>query len=144
MKRILILDGHLNYREGFKNLLEVAVVNCKIDALKEFPEPLFLVNKLPNLIIVDPTHYTEEELANLDCFIEYGCKVVFLFMNTDEISLLNYLRKNVQGFLLKSMKTHDLVSRINKILVGERYIHPSIGEVLWDLYQKKEVECTAL
>ncbi|MFC0273596.1 hypothetical protein ACFFIX_19580 [Metabacillus herbersteinensis] len=140
MPSIYVFDEQVNFREGIKNLLEIKIHKCNVSTFNNGIEKRIIENnEIPDLVLIDPTSLYEESLELIDYFISKRVKVVLLSSldtNTDRILLL--LKKKLSGYLLKSMKTSDLLGYIGEILLDKRYIAPSIAIVLLDNYLEYE------
>ena len=135
MKRIWLIDEQDNYREGVKILLEMRLKSCSVETFRFISYADYENSKRkPDLVIVDPAVENHAHLKRIDTLLEKNMPVVFLSLENDRNKILLYLRKNISGYLTKSMATKDLVESIDGILAGNRYIHPSVGTVLLDAF----------
>ncbi|MDO6657469.1 hypothetical protein [Anaerobacillus sp. 1_MG-2023] len=136
MTRVLIIDEQIIYRRGVKQLLELTFPSFIIETAsvslpmeKEFH---------PDLVIFEPGLNLQKNLSWIDSLIHKNAKVVVLSTveSSNHNSILNLLKRNIQGFLLKNMKTEQLLECIRIILGGDRFIHPSVANILLDDYQE--------
>ncbi|WP_206759445.1 response regulator transcription factor [Pseudalkalibacillus hwajinpoensis] len=136
MTRVLIIDEQINYRRGVKQLLELTFPNFIIETTsvslpmeKEFH---------PDLVIFEPGLNFQKNLSWIDSLIHKNAKVIVLSTveSSNHNSILKLLKRNIQGFLLKNMKTEQLLECIRIILGGDRFIHPSVANILLDDYQE--------
>lgn len=137
MINLFVYDKQLTFREGVKHLLEIKIPNCKVEVFGDINEKELLnLEKLPNLVIVDPTFGYEETLRLIDFYVEKGIKVVLLSSyEKDREKVLTLLQKNISGYLVKTMDTIDLLKYLKSILNGDRYIHPIVANVLLDFFR---------
>lgn len=145
MTRVLIIDEQIIYRRGVKQLLELTFPNFIIETTSG---ALPMVSDFhPDLVIYEPGLNLHRNLSWIDSLVHKKAKVVVLSTveSNNHNSILNLLKRNIQGFLLKNMKTEQLLECINLILGGDRFIHPSIANILLDDYldhfeKKKNIE----
>ncbi|KZE67955.1 hypothetical protein AWM68_17435 [Fictibacillus phosphorivorans] len=125
MENILIINERGPFREGLRNLMELkfgrlfSVIGFDARKLKK-------QDKTPRLIIVEQIENasTENYLKKMK---RQGAKVILLISH--EEGLKEYMNFEIfSGFLLKNMKTNDMLQVIEEILDdGEVYVHPEIG-----------------
>lgn len=89
-----------------------------------------LENGLPDLVILD---ITMPRLQGLEAARRIkagypGVKVLILTMHNNREYLHEAMALGAEGFLLKEGADAELVGAVNKILQGERYITPLMGE----------------
>lgn len=136
MKKVLIIDDQVTYRNGVKHLLEIKFPELVIETANCLsPDEL---EGIPDLVIVEPNTSFEHSLLLIDFLIATHSKVVILSTpDKGKKRMLTLLKRNIQGFLLKNMRTDELLNCIQTILSGNRYIHPQVANVLLDAYQNQ-------
>lgn len=135
MLRILIADDHSIVRAGLKQIL-----------LEEFPGALIeevcdagmLLKKVFsaewNVVISDLSMPGKSGLEALAQIKQHAPKlpVLILSMHPEEQYALRVLKAGASGYLNKSMAAEELVTAINRVLMGRKYITASIAEKLAD------------
>jgi len=134
---LFVYDTQLTYREGVKRLLEIKIPDCKVEVFGDIDEiELKEVDRLPDLVIVDPTFCYEKTVRIIDFYAEKGIKVVLLSSyEKDREIVLTLLQKDISGYLVKTMNTTDLLKYLKTIINGGRYIHPIVANVLLDFFR---------
>ncbi|PGT83271.1 response regulator transcription factor [Bacillus sp. AFS040349] len=138
MTEILVIGSHISFLEGFKNLLEIQINHCRVEIFTfKNSEDCFYLDYSPDLVIFDPVEeHFDYAVELIDRFLSQKTKVIILSTGDhSKEKILDLLEKQISGYLLKSMKSIDLLCNIKQILKGDRYIHPTIANVLLDEYR---------
>ena len=128
--RVLLVDDHSLFREGLANILnnqpDFEVVGEANDGL----EAVVMARKLkPNLILMDvsmpgcdgleATSRIKRELPDVI--------IVMLTVRDEDENLFQAIRNGAQGYLLKSIRSRDMVEMARGAMRGETAITPSLG-----------------
>ena len=129
--RILLADDHVLIRHGIKNLI---VKNKELRVVGEVSDGkellLFLTEKEVDLIILDismPNLSGMEALTRVKA--EYPrIKILMLTMYDKQQIFFNALIAGADGYLLKDDSEDELLTAIQKVRDGKRYISPKLAE----------------
>jgi DNA-binding NarL/FixJ family response regulator len=132
--RIMVIDDHVIIREGLKALLELekdmdvvyegsSGMEC-LKALDQcFPDVILLDLKMPGISGIEVSRLIKQENPQI--------KVILLTNYNDEEYVLDAIKADADGYVLKDVKKGDLVKIIRLVLKGHAYIDPSVtGKVL--------------
>ncbi len=133
MIRILIADDHSVVRQGLERIL-----------MKEFPSALVeqvadgedMVNKVMqsewDLVISDLSMPGRSGLDALQQIKELNPKlpILILSVHPEEHYAIRVLKAGASGYLNKNMAPEELVNAVHRVLLGRKYITPSIAEKL--------------
>lgn len=125
MTRILIADDHPIFRNGLKFLLQSELAACQIvecDNGRAVIEQL--KNYIPDILILDIDMPGKNGLEVCEIITNRGVrsKIIILTMYDDESMMREALRVGAHGYLIKDNTADELVTCIDTILKGERYI----------------------
>jgi DNA-binding NarL/FixJ family response regulator len=139
--RILLADDHVLFREAMRKAIGdtkgLAVVGGVDDGL-ELME--FLKHTRPDLIILD---LTMPNLSGLEAAREIKklypeVKILILSMHKSEGCLKGAFWVGVNGYLLKEDAFQDLMSAIEIIRSGKKYISPRLMDQMSDMYLQQQ------
>lgn len=125
MTRILIADDHPIFRNGLKFLLQSELAACQIvecdNGLAVIEQ---LKNYIPDILILDIDMPGKNGLEVCEIITNRGVrsKIIILTMYDDESMMREALRVGAHGYLIKDNTADELVTCIDTILKGERYI----------------------
>ena len=128
--RVLLADDHSLFREGLANILnaqpDFVVVGEAGDGLEVAVKARELV---PDLIVMDitmpgcdgveATQQIKKELPDVT--------IVMLTVRDEDEKLFEAIRNGAQGYLLKSIRSRDLVQMLRGAVQGEAAITPVLG-----------------
>jgi len=128
--RVLLADDHSLFREGLANILnaqpDFEVVGEAGDGLEVLVKARELV---PDLIVMDitmpgcdgveATRRIKAELA--------AVTIVMLTVRDEDENLFEAIKSGAQGYLLKSIRSRDLVNLLRGAVHGEAAITPTLG-----------------
>lgn len=131
--QILVIDDHQIVITGIRYLLKNSIPSATVEGLVAI-ESLSknLKAKEYDLVILDinmpgaDTHSLIHQIKS----IQESTKILIFSMNSEELFAKRYLKLGVNGYLMKESNEHELVTAINKVLEGRRYISPNLLEVL--------------
>lgn len=135
-----IISHHHHYREGLRQLLEIAVPSLSVETYSSVSQ---FSNNDSNLLIVEPLFYdTEKKKRNIEKIRDLaksGVKVCFITDDLKDEQLIELLSFPIFGLLFKSMQAKEVILAIKRILKGAYYIPPRVGKILLDEYQQKSI-----
>jgi DNA-binding NarL/FixJ family response regulator len=134
--RILLADDHKIVLEGLKSILE-----SKFDLIGTVEDGRALVSAAdelrPDVVVVDISMpllngiEAVQQIKKMDNHI----KAVFLTMHPDITYAKRALEAGASGYILKSSAPTELVTAIQKALLGQTYISPVIAGELIESYR---------
>ncbi len=137
--QILLADDHAIVRQGLRVLLEsegnFKVVGEAGDGL----ETIEMVKKLkPDVVVLD---VMMPNLNGLEAARQLSkqfprTKIIILSMYDDEGFVLEALGNGAAGYVLKDSTSKDLVSAINEVVAGRRYLSPPLSDRAIAAYQQ--------
>ena len=130
--KVLLIDDHTLFRLGLKNLLERSDIKV-VGAASTGKEGLELINKVsPDVVLLDMRMPDMNGLEVLKQLRESGITIPISMLTTsnEEHDLIESLRSDAQGYLLKDMDPDELVAALHKIVAGETVVAPQLAGTL--------------
>jgi len=128
--RVLLVDDHTLFREGLANIInsqpEFEVVGEANDGL----EAMVMARKLaPHLILMDVTMPGCDGLeATLSIKREHPeIVIVMLTVSDEDENLFEAIRNGAQGYLLKTIRSREMVAALRGAMRGETALTPAMG-----------------
>jgi len=135
--RIVIAEDHTILREGLRLLLSSDPNFEIVGEAEDGREAIRCVEKLkPDLILTDlsmPRMNGMEAIREIKK-ISPKSKVLVLTVHKAEEYVLGTFQAGADGYLLKESTHVELVTAVNKVLSGKRYITPEISEKVIEGY----------
>jgi len=134
--KILIADDHEVVRQGLERILQKAYPGAHIECVADGQD---IVNKVLqsewDLVISDLSMPTKTGLEALEDIRKHYPKlpVLILTMHPEEQYALRALKAGASGYLSKSMDSAELITATRRVLMGRRYITPSLAEKLSEM-----------
>ena len=133
MMRILIADDHSVVRAGLKQILLEAFKTAEIqevtdaeelvkEALKGKWDVVITDLSMPGRSGLDALHQIKQQEPRLP--------VLILSIHPEEQYAIRVLKAGAAGYLSKDMASEELVSAVHRVLLGKKYISPSVAEKL--------------
>ncbi|WP_462222127.1 response regulator [Ferruginibacter sp.] len=133
IKRIILADDHSFIRLGLMQILKDEYPDA---AIKEVSDGESLIKEVMlqdwDLVISDldmPGRNGVEALEQIK-LIKPGLPVLILSIYTDELYALRVLKAGASGYLNKNSAPDELITAIQRITLGKKYITPDIAEKL--------------
>ena len=128
--RILLADDHAIVRNGIKHILIQQGFTVIGEASNGRDAVQMTKDLIPDLAILD---FSMPLLNGIDAArqireVSPRTKILLLTMYEDEPYVLRALRAGVNGYILKTQATADLVESIRSIVHGGLYLSPLISE----------------
>jgi DNA-binding NarL/FixJ family response regulator len=138
--KVVLADDHRMVRDGLRAVLEragIQVVGEAADgreALEQVdlsrPDVVVMDVVMPKLNGIDATRKIRAKFP--------GARVIGLSMNTDRRYVIAMLEAGAMGYLLKNAASSELLSALEAVMRGEKYLSPAIaGSVVEAAVQKK-------
>jgi DNA-binding NarL/FixJ family response regulator len=137
MITVFLADDHPIVRQGLRALLEAdgkyQVVGEATDGLTAIE---LLTNLQPQVAILDVQlpDLNGLEVARRAQTQSPGTRVIMLSMYTNEPYVLEALRHGAMGYVLKGTSTDDLLTAVDAVLAGRRYLSAALNERAIDAY----------
>lgn len=133
MIRILIADDHSVVRRGLRQILLEGFPNAEIDEVGDTDS---MIKKVMNaewdVIISDLSMPGRSGLEGLQQIRQINAKlpVLILSIYPEEQYAIRLLKAGASGYLNKDLAPEELVNAVRRVLLGKKYITPSIAEKL--------------
>jgi DNA-binding NarL/FixJ family response regulator len=133
--RILLVDDHTLVREGLISLIDPQPDLQVVGQAGTVREAINLAQRLrPEVILIDFTlpdgtgdQAAREILATLP-----ETKVIFLTVHDDDARVFAAVAAGAVGYLVKSLRSADLLSRLRGVMAGETAFSPAIRRRILD------------
>jgi len=131
--KIIIADDHLIVRFGLKQVLLAAFPSAEIDEAEDAETLLKKVLKGNyNLVITDLSMPGRSGMEALQQIKLYYPKLPVLILSgqPEEQYAVRVLKAGASGYLSKDCATEEFTKAINTVMLGKKYITPSIADQL--------------
>jgi DNA-binding NarL/FixJ family response regulator len=128
--KILVVDGHDLVREGLVSLIGSAPDLKVVGQAGSVREAIALTRFLrPDVVLMDFTlpDGTGDEAARVILSALPTTKIVFLTAHDDDARLFAAISAGAMGYLLKSIRSAELLSQLRNVVRDEVALSPSIG-----------------
>lgn len=133
--RILIADDHSVVRHGLERILLKEFPSAKIEHVADADDLLKkVIHSTWDMIISDVSMPGKSGLEVLQQIKELHPKVPVLMLSVhpEEHYAIRALKAGASGYLNKEMAPEELIKAVRSVLLGRRYITPSLAEKLAD------------
>jgi two-component system invasion response regulator UvrY len=133
MMRILIADDHTVVRKGLKQILLEAFKSADIQEVGDAEELVREALKGEwDVVITDLSMPGRSGLDALHQIKQHDPKlpVLILSIHPEEQYAIRVLKAGAAGYLSKDMASEELVNAVHRVLMGKKYISPSVAEKL--------------
>jgi DNA-binding NarL/FixJ family response regulator len=132
--RVLLVDDHALFREGLAGIInaqsDMEVIGEASDGLEAFvkaqelkPDLILMDVQMPGMDGLEATRQIKQVLPNT--------LIVMLSVRGDDEKLFEALKNGAQGYLLKDIRSQDMLSMLRGAMQGEAALSPSLaGRVL--------------
>jgi len=128
--RVLLVDDHLLFREGLRNILksqpDFEVIGEASDGLEAFikvsellPDLILMDIKMPVCDGLEATQRIKTEFPEIT--------IVILTVSEDDEKVFEAIRNGAQGYLLKSISSNVMLSSLRGAVHGEAAITRALG-----------------
>ncbi len=139
MIRVLIADDHTVVRRGLKQILLEGFPTALVEEVPDAEELIKRVMQSEwDVIISDLSMPGRSGLDALQQIKQFNPKlpVLILSIHPEEHYALRVLKAGASGYLSKDSAPDELVTAVNKVLIGKKYITDSIAEKLASVLDK--------
>lgn len=137
--RVLLVDNHHLFREGLANILnsrpDFEVVGEAADGLEAVikareirPDMILMDVGMPGCDGVEATYRIKQELPDTI--------VIMLTVRDEDEKLFQAIKSGAQGYLLKSILSHELISMLRGAARGEAAVTPALGGRMLDEFRR--------
>lgn len=135
MIRILIADDHTVVRRGLKQILLEEFPSAFIEDVADAEEMVKKVMSSPWDVVVSDLSMPGR--SGLDALQQIkhsypNLPVLILSIHPEEHYALRVLKAGASGYLSKDTASDELVKAVKKVLLGKKYISPTVAENLAD------------
>lgn len=152
--RVLLVDDHALFREGLGMIIasqpDMLIVGeasdgleATIKALELKPDLVLMDIQMPGVDGIEATRRIKKELPSTT--------IVMLTVRDDEEKLFEAIKNGAQGYLLKQMRSKELLDMIHRALEGEVALPPRLATQMLEEFRRlslveprEEDELTAL
>lgn len=135
MKRILLADDHSVVRAGLASIIRKYTPHTIVAEVGDGFHAIEQARLLkPDLIIMDigmPGLNGLEAVAQIRQFLP-SAKILILSIHQDKRFVATAIRMGVAGYCIKEGAVDELVTAIETIAGGKRYISPSLSDIVAD------------
>src|SRR4051812_44595001 len=134
--KILIADDHAIVRKGLIELLKEAFPAIQISEAMNSQQAMELVTtESLDVILLDISMPGRNGLETLKQIRSLGIKtpVLMLSMHPEDQYAIRALKAGASGFINKESATEELLTAVQKVLSGKKYITSSVAEKLADI-----------
>lgn len=128
--RVLLVDDHQLFREGLNTILagqsDFEVIGEAEDGLEALvkarqlrPDLILMDVAMPGVDGLEATQRIKAELPEVT--------IVMLTVRDEDEKLFEAIKNGAQGYLLKSIRSHEMLSLLRAAVRGEAAITPSLG-----------------
>ena len=137
---VLLVDDHALFREGLAALLstqdgieivgEAASGEEALEKARELlPDVILMDILMPGMGGLDATRKIKEEMPHT--------RIVMLTVSEEEDDLFEAIKAGAEGYLLKTVKSRDLIDMLLGVLRGEAAVSRVIARKLWEEFAEQ-------
>lgn len=143
--RVLLVDDHVLVREGLVGLIDSQPDFRVVGEAGSIREAVPMVRRLqPDLILMDFSlpDGTGDEATRIILSMLPETKIVFLTVHDEDERIFAALSAGAMGYLLKSVRSADLVSRLRGVVQGDVALSPTIGRRVLEQFVRLPTKAT--
>ena len=137
--KILIADDHTIVRDGIKLLLVEAYPFAEITAVSDAVDLLKIVDKEKwDVIICDismPPGESGLEAVKRIRTLSFKPPVIILSMHPADQYAVRAIKAGAMGYLTKGAATKELVTAVNTVMSGRKYLSHDVAAILADAFE---------
>ena len=129
---VLMVDDHLMFLQGLKNLLSVLAPELRVDTSGELSHALQLVQLSSYDLVLLDWHLAESDGASsLRRLRDAGCtaRIVVLSGETDAALIVRSVELGAAGFVPKTYSSEMMVAALAKVLAGQIFLPAEVLRV---------------
>ncbi|ENH98095.1 LuxR family transcriptional regulator [Gracilibacillus halophilus YIM-C55.5] len=132
--RIAVMKEPSVYREGLVGVLRSAFPRYETVVMNPQEEEK-LSKYIVDLLVVDiDSHH--DTIPLIQHYADQGKKIIVWTENLQHPGLVDLFRLQLQGYFFNGMEKDELVHAIQKILIGQPYVHEELSSVLLGTYRE--------
>lgn len=138
--RIVVVDDHALVREGLVNLIDSQPDMQVVGEAGSVRDAIAVAQRLrPDLILMDFTlpDGKGDEAARVILSSLPSTKIIFLTVHDDDERLFAAISAGATGYLLKSVRSADLIGRLRGVIHGDVALSPSIGQRILERFARQ-------
>lgn len=131
--KILIVDDHPIFRSGLVRILTAEFPSVETSEASSGTEALLQMRKQDFQIVILDMNLPEKsglEVLKEIKAVQPGIHVLVLTLHSEEEFAVRSLRAGADGYLTKESTSESLAEAVRKLLLGGKYISPSLAEKL--------------
>jgi DNA-binding NarL/FixJ family response regulator len=135
MLRMLIADDHAVVRKGLRQILKEEFLGVNIEEAADADELFNRVLKEEwDVVITDLSMPGRSGLEVLQQIHQEFPKLPILVLSLfpEDLYAIRVMRAGASGYLNKESASQELISAVHRLLLGKKYITPSLAEKLAD------------
>lgn len=139
--RLLIVDDHALVRDGLANLIGAQPDMEVVGQAGSMREAIAQARSLrPDVILMDFTlpDGTGDEATRVILSALPETKIVFLTVHDDDERLFAAISAGAMGYLLKSVRSTDLLSRLRDVVRGDVALSPTIARRILEKLSRQQ------
>lgn len=143
--RLLIVDDHALVRDGLANLIDAQPDMEVVGQAGTMREAISQARGLhPDVILMDFTlpDGTGDEATRVILSALPETKIIFLTVHDDDERLFAAVSAGAMGYLLKSVRSTDLLSRLRDVVRGDVALSPTIARRLLEKLSRQQTAPT--
>jgi two-component system, NarL family, invasion response regulator UvrY len=143
MIRILVADDHIVVRRGLRMILLEGFPGAHIEEVGDAEDLIKQVMKAEwDVVISDLSMPGRSGLDALQQIkpMKPNLPVLILSIHPEEQYALRVLKAGASGYLSKDMAPDELVNAVQKVMLGKKYITPSIAEKLTSIFDQDQTK----
>jgi two-component system, NarL family, response regulator NreC len=135
--KVLIADDHALVRQGIASFLKMSDAYEVVGEAADGVEAIQAVKKnKPDIVLMD---ISMPKLGGLEATVEIkkinpDIKILVLTQYEDTVYIRRFFKAGVSGYLLKKAVGVELLTALETVLAGRKYVHPSIASCVVDGY----------
>ena len=140
-KSVILVDDHPILATGIKNMIE-SLDQYKVDASATSAETALeiMAKNIFDILVAD---YELPGMNGLDekkkkKKMQTGIKIIVLSMHDDPSVIKEIIKEGVDGYVLKKDTHHSLLSALERVERGKRYLSDEVSEILMQNMDESE------
>ncbi|WP_066412759.1 response regulator transcription factor [Sutcliffiella cohnii] len=135
--KLAILDDQSIMREGLKQILTLRYQKMNL-SVKTYSstEIIKLKSELPEYLLIDISADLDDVYELIEFFVSNHTQVIVFTNEIKPSIVLRTIRKGISGYMLKNMRTQELLKGMDVIFKNCTFFHHQISELIVNEYMK--------